>query len=252
MIFIQFLTLRWIESFEQRYGITMSQHALIPRASLVSRKSSKKSIDRSKNNEIIANVEDEWVNFDDGIVKDSLNQAKRFYSTRLLMDPNAYFVRAYLKDRGISTETAMKFELGYAPTARLLNRKAASSASSSLLRNASLNKTLSGKPSTSPPAVSFNTVSASPIANVSNSILKQSVGETFKQWTTMQGMTLTDWMLCDLAEGSEEQNRKLQYMVHAGLTVNTTKYMEESQDNNQIGNSLPKLNRRQTHYDRFR
>lgn len=194
-------------------------------------KSSKKSLQRDPLEEPESSVKDDFLQYNPDSIMDTLEEAKQFFTTRLVMDPNAYFVRSYLKERGISTETAMKFQLGYAPTMRLLKTKSVSS------------------PVTNPAPINDK-----PIVPVSKSILKQTIGETFKQWQSMQGMTLTDWMLHGLVEASPEEDQKLKFMVHAGLTVNATKYlMKDSEDeNNDSLQSKMKLHRRQTHYDRFR
>lgn len=234
---------RWISEFEKKYGIVATQHSLIPRSSFISRNRTTKKIDRAQNEDSMDSAisEDEALKYNRETVLQTLSQAKSFFATRLIMDPNAYFVRSYLKDRGISVETAMKFELGYAPTMRLLKKAQASMSPHG--------KSLS---TTAAETTGNNPLSAldKPTVPVSNSLSNQSLTETFKQWQIMRGQTVTDWLLHDLKENSEEHDNKLQYMVHAGLTVNAAKYLAQDSQSPPAGSVS--LQRRQTHYDRFR
>lgn len=248
-----FRNYRWIESFEKQHGIVSSQRLLIPRSSLVNRKTAtskkKSTIERDPSDPDSTLVDDDFGLFEAEQVLSNLEEANTYFSTRLLMDPSAYFVRTYLKDRGITAETAIKFGLGYAPTMRLLKARAPPVKSPSG-PNA---KPLVSLASSATPATQTTTTTSSKAP-----MKQQSLDEAFQQWTAMQGATLTDWLLRDYQEGTDAQQTKLRYMVHAGLTVNTTKYLQTGSDGSENDATATAtidtraLNRRQTHYDRFR
>lgn len=199
--------------------------------------SKKKTIERDPSDPD-STIDDDFGQFEADQVLANLDEANTYFSTRLLMDPSAYFVRTYLNDRGISAETAIKFGLGYAPTMRLL--KARTTVKTTAGPNAPTKVSLASS------ATPLNQTAVSKVP-----MSQQSLDEAFHQWTAMQGATLTDWLLRDYQDGTDAQQTKLRYMVHAGLTVNTTKYLQSDEGNEEAVNTKM-LNRRQTHYDRFR
>lgn len=130
-----------------------------------------------------------------------------------------------LQNRGISVATAMKFELGYAPTIRLLKSKPTENTN-----------TADASATGNPPKLIEK-----PKLEVSRSILKQTVGDSLVQWNNMRNKTLTNWMLHGLSE-QDIINDRLEYLVHGGLTINSSVY-------NTVANAGTK---KDGYYDRFR